>query len=143
MTDRLKDYLNKHTDWIDSENFIVLQEECPFMCRAELVMLLLELSDRDTSIIKSTKETRLFEAALKQFLPDVKICYIWISYLKEPANLSWGLNFRRGRIRYVAINNNKVIDGEFDYGIWVEFLNSEVIANETAEQFADNIKKHS
>lgn len=137
MTPQLNDYLTNHRNIIEEEKFDTLLALCPLNTKKELILLLLECNDNDTSIIKIDHTTKILQDGVQIFLPEAHVVYTWVSFDKKSPH-----GLRSGTIAYIAVVEGQVVEDKFWWEIDVPFLDIDILAENCCEDLATHIKVH-
>lgn len=137
MTDQLKSYLQKHRAVIEAEQFDTLLSLCPLNSKKELILLLLNCNENDSSIIKIDRTTKIFQDGVQVFLPEAHLVYTWVSFDKKPSH-----GLRSGTIDYIAVVNGQVVEDRFWWEFDARFIDIDIIAENVCEDLATHIKVH-
>lgn len=135
MTVELELYLKENKKLIEEEDLHTLYKRCPINRKKELCLLLLECSDNDITLFPQDYSTKIIETEVKKYIPECNICYCWIGFDK----LNSLDNSRSGSLSYVAVVNNKVVEGRYRYNVKVDFFDVHTLISSCGKDFAQHI----
>ena len=140
MTPQLKEYLNKHKNVIEAEQFHTLVNLAPINLKEELILFLLECTNNDASIIPTGKQTQVFEEAVRKVFPNINICHTWIS-LDHSGNRN-KTNKQSGYVKFIATVDGKLSTGRCSWVLNRQRCNAVDIACAIGDELAHEIMEN-